>query len=264
MKPIRALRLVLLLGACSSTSVGNPPRSSVEIQLTAFDSQPAAKPARQAAGVVVSRALMVVERVRLRTCDAMELEARGPYVADLLGTGIVGVAPKLQTSERCFSGVRLKFAKLEHDRIPAGAPADVVGRSIVIEGKSAGGRRFRIDADFDDEFDLNAGNAGLMLSTSGDARVFVAFASDRWLDAAALDGVPGGGDILIDRDHNQAAYEAFRNAVKGSGHLFDDENHDGHLDDSEEHEGGEHGGDRGEAGSRGEGGGGGGVSAERH
>ncbi len=250
MKSIRALRLALLVGACSSTSVGNPPRNSVEVQLTAFDALPAAKPTRRAAGVVILRALMVIERVRIRSCAAAELEARGPYVADLLGAGVVGMAPRYQTDERCFSSVQLKFAKLERGQAPVGAPSDVVGRSLVIEGTSATGRRFRILADFDDELELRAGTTGINLAT-GDARIFVAFASNTWIEAAALDAIPGTGDIAIDKDHNQTAYEAFRNAVKSSGHLFDDENHDGHLDDTEEHDDSERGAGRGAGGGGG-------------
>ncbi len=259
MSSLRGLQLLVLFGACSSTSVGNPPRNSVEIQLTAFEQAPA-KPVRAAAGLTVSRALMVVERVRLRTCAGKEVQYAGPYVADLLGTGVVGMAPRLEVADRTFCSVQLKFSKLERDKVPAGAPADLVERSIVLEGATAAGRRFRVEADFDDEFELRTGGAAGLTVAAGDARIFIAFASNTWLDAAALDAIPGSGDILISKDQNQATYEAFRNAVKRSAHLFDDDDHDGRLGDAEEHdddggEGAEHEGAAGSAGERGEGGG---------
>jgi hypothetical protein len=232
-KPTRVIWILFGLAACGGdkvgTSVGNPPNATLE--LIAYDGSAGAK-RTAAAGVTLEKAFIVVDRVRLRdaaTCEGDErVQIEGPLIADLLGGGVLPAPAPLPLAGRRFCRYEMRWKQLNpSDPLPAGADPALAGLSMLVEGRTAAGKRFRIDGEFLEEFRLDGRGGGFELPAATES-LFVTFDYAAWIDAAAIDAV-AEDPVVISRALNKELYMAFREAVRRSARLFRDADGDGAL-----------------------------------
>lgn len=236
MRALHGLLLALAAGSCSSTAVGNPPKA-LEVDLVGYQ-QTVAKQLRPA-GVTIDRALMVVEKIKVRagcgTGASVEEEQRGAFFADLLAGGFQRAVEFRNFTARELCRIELKFHRLERDRVPPGAPPELVDRSMLVTGTRTDGCAFRIETEFDDEFKLESRTGAPITLAEGQERFFVAFAINEWVAATQLETLTcAGGQLVVSKDSNPAQYEAFRDAVVRSARLFEDRDDDGQLGGDED------------------------------
>ncbi len=233
MKSSHVLWTLLCMGACGGdqvgTSVGNPPRTTLD--LVAYDGSAGAKHG-QAAGVTLDKALLVVDRIRLRDAANCEGDDRvqiaGPLVADLLGGGVLPAPAPLPLTGRKFCRFEMRWKQLTPaDTLPAGADPALAGLSMLVEGRTASGKRFIIRGEFLEDFRLDARGGAFELRAATES-LFVAFDYAGWIDAAAVEA--GAGDpVVISKNDNKTIYMSFRDAVQRSARLFRDADGDGAL-----------------------------------
>ncbi len=233
MKPSHLLWTLLTVSACGGdqvgTSVGNPPRTTLD--LVAYDGAAGAKRS-QAAGVTLDKAFIVIDRVRLRDAASCEgddrVQLEGPLVADLLGGGVLPAPAPLPLTGRKFCRFEMRWKQLTPaDPMPAGTDPALAGLSMLVEGKTASGKRFSIRGEFLEDFRLDARGGGFELPGVTES-LFIGFDYSTWIDAAAIEA--GTGDpVVVSKNDNKTIYMSFRDAVQRSARLFRDTDGDGAL-----------------------------------
>lgn len=231
MKRIGLFGMLLCAAGCgdqTGTSVGNPPRATLD--LVAYDGSGGQK--RLEAGVTLDKALLVVDRVRVRdaaNCEGDDrAEIEGPLVADLLGGGVLPEPAALPLQSRRFCRFEMRWKQLNpSDPMPAGTDPALAGLSMLVEGRTAMGKRFVVRGEFGEEFRLDARGGGFELPAAVES-LYVAFDYQSWIDAAAIDALTGD-PVVISVGENREAYMAFREAVRRSARLFRDVDGDGAL-----------------------------------
>ena len=233
MKSSQVLCTLLILGACGGdqvgTSVGNPPRTTLD--LVAFDGGGGAKRGN-AAGITLDKAFIVVDRIRLRDAARCEgddrVQVEGPLVADLLGGGVLPAPAPVPLAGRRFCRFEMRWKQLTPaDTLPQGADPGLAGLSMLVEGRTASGKRFVLRGEFLEDFRLDARGGAFELPGQKES-LFVGFDHAGWFDAAAIEA--GSGDpVIISKNDNKTIYMSFRDAVQRSARLFRDTDGDGAL-----------------------------------
>ena len=186
-------------------------------------------------GVRVDAIWMAVNDVRFvpaTNCEESETEidVEGPFVADLVGSGILGGAPQFPVSGEVFCELRVGFRELEV--APPGAPSELVGRSIRVEGERADGVAFVVSSKLSERVELEASDEAGFTLPAGNNPLFIAFEIGSWMDALALDAL-GTDPIVVDDTENTDRLSSFEDAVKDSIRLLRDGDEDGELDPDE-------------------------------
>lgn len=231
--------LAACAAACSDpqggTDVGNG--ATVELDLSAYEQPPG--PGSQSvdlsSGARVDAIWMAVDRVRLRPgaeCleDDTEVDLEGPLVADLAGAGLVGGPASFAVQAGPFCRLRVGFHKLEA-AVPAGAPAELAGLSILVLGTRSDGVAFQVRSEINEETELDATNGSFELP-AGTSPLFLAHDVGPWIGALALDSL-AGSPVVVDKESNADRLAAFEEAVKLSARLFRDQDADGDLSSGE-------------------------------
>lgn len=235
----RALVLLVVWAAgCDGSHVGNP--SELTVALTGYDG---AVPGQLtlSSGVTVDEAWVVLGRLRLRSADDCSrrdesTNVPAPLAAELVEARLLPGPPELAIDATRYCRVELQFTPLGDGELD-GAPADLVGRSVLVRGARADGVPFELSAAVRDPFRLDAEDDPFEVP-EGAAGLVVGFAMDEWLDAATLDAAEvgtrdGAPFVTIDARQNEALHDAFRDAVRASAGLFPDLDRDGRLDTTE-------------------------------
>lgn len=225
-----------LAAACTGTDVGNG-RSVVELQSFGYEANAVTtRSLVLGSGTRIDQALVAIERVRLspgtdcKEGPKSEIDAEGPFVSDLVGVGFLATPPRFEVDAGSYCALELGFHKLDAVGT-TGAPAELVGLSMLVRGVRADGVAFEIRSERSEEFELGAKGGAFALG-EGVQPLILAYELSSWIDAAGLDTV-AGDPIVISADENADRLDAFEEAVKESARLFRDRDRDGQLGDDE-------------------------------
>jgi len=245
------LTLVLTLGGCSSTGVGNPSPATLQLSIIRDDdaeagtggaadgAAEAGAPSEAGAGgapessngsglprAAVKDALLVIGRLILLPCEPSEPPsvAVGPFLVDLVQGGTSPAIPPLRVPAGGFCGLDAPLA-------PAEAPSRLVGRSLYFDGTRADGTPFRFYADVQATLRVRA-PAGVSWGpgTRPVRSLFWALRPRQWLEPGELSGLEatnaGDGTLSIDLARHPLLLRAIRSRLAGRSTLYDDANGD--------------------------------------
>lgn len=229
-----------LAAACSGPSVGTDVgngRSVVELQSVGFEAKlVTTRSLTLGSGTRIDRALVAIERVRLSpgtNCEegpTSEIDAEGPFVSDLVGVGFLATPPRFEVDAGSYCALELAFHKLDAVGT-TGAPAELVGLSMLVRGVRADGVAFEIRSERGEEFELGAKSGAFALG-EGVQPLILAYELSSWIDAVELDTLTGD-PIVVSPSENADRLDAFEKAVEESARLFEDRDRDGELGDDE-------------------------------
>lgn len=230
---------VLLPTSCAGTDVGN---GFVDVDFALYDSAESAAAALNAApaGLAVTNAWVAVERVRLRSaasCEGdSELELVGPFAIDMLAAGAPAALSDLEVSYVDYCRFELRWDELDDGSAP-GAPDELVGASVLIEGTRGDGTPFVLRSERGDQLRLDARDGSFSIDEMTSA-LFVAFDAQTLFDEVDLDAAVVGGDgvIRIEDGANDDLLETFDDNLATAAKLFDDNDGDKELDPDERDE----------------------------
>lgn len=237
-------RLVVLIASlavpgCTGTDVGNP---VVDVDFTLYNDQvPDTGGAAQlrAVGETVSltSAWVSVDRIRLRDAadcsGSAEVERPGPFAVDLLQPGPIPELTQIEAPSIGYCRFEFRWNKLTTPA-PAGAPAELVGASILLSGTRGDGTPFVLRSDRSDELRLDAVGGSFTIDDGTNA-LFVGFDGARLLAGVDLDsGIEDSeGVIRIENGSNEQLLGVFDDNIEAATELFDDNDDDGALDPEE-------------------------------
>jgi hypothetical protein len=232
--------LVSLSSGCgprSGTDVGNG--ATVTFDAHGFERKPKAQERSLVlgSGDRVDELWIVVEKFRLSqggACDTDEdvedVAAEGPFVAEVLEGGIVGALPTADLTAGDYCRLRLDLHELREDEVPAGAPADLAGYAVLVRGERADGVPFVVRSKQGVEFKLDAKSGSFEVADGLPFLLGLELGSlIGSLELATLDGP----SIVVDPETNPDQLKAFRDALRESVRLFEDQDRDGALSDTE-------------------------------
>jgi len=232
------LLVALVATACTGTDVGNP---VVDVDVAIYDESfpPADGATRRGGGdlITLTAGWVAVERVRLRDaadCDGdAEVELVGPFVVDMFAPGAIPELSGIEVPELGYCRFELRWDAFD-DGLPTGAPPELAGASIVIEGTRGDGTAFVLRSERGDELRLDAVGGSFDVTDATNA-LFVAFEGPTLFAGLDLDMAIVGGDgvIAIDDSTNDELLAVFDNNLANASKLFDDDDDDGELDDTE-------------------------------
>jgi hypothetical protein len=214
--------------------------SSVSLALTAYSTEPTTVGFDNAAAVRIDAIWIALQDARVwprTSCKRSSAKAviSGTFTAELISKLVHGSAPaELDLGRYCAFEVQLRRSRGK----VAGAPADLRGASIVIEGRRADGAQFVLRARLETAPLLRANE--LEGFTVGDARTSWIVGVDvaRWLsgvDLGSAETTADGEDrkVRIDDKTNAELLDRFNANVAGGFALFADRNADRNLDPDE-------------------------------
>jgi len=234
-RPLWSLPLALA-AACTGTDVGNG-RSVVELQSFGYEAKAVTtRSLVLGSGTRIDQALVAIERVRLSPgtdCEegpTSEIDAEGPFVSDLVGVGFLATPPRFEVDTGSYCALELAFHKLDAVGT-TGAPAELVGLSMLVRGVRADGVAFEIRSERGEEFELGASGGAFALG-EGVQPLILAYELSSWIEAVDLDSL-SGDPVVVSPEENSERLDAFEQAVEDSARLFEDRDRDGELGDDE-------------------------------
>lgn len=249
--PVPFLRLlaaanlcVLTLTSCGprgGTDVGNG--ATVTFDMRGFEEKPApedagkAKPAslQLATGDRIDELWIVVDRFKLRAdgkCAAGEeeptepVDAKGPFVAEVLSTGIVGALPVATVPEGAYCRFEMSLHALEPEEAPMSAPAELVEATVLMRGERADGTPFVVRSAKGASFKLNAVDEPFTVRDG--TPFFLGVELSSLVESLDLDSLDGA-EIVVDDTSNEDRLADFEDALKSAVRLFEDQDRDGDL-----------------------------------
>jgi hypothetical protein len=222
--------LMLVAVGCGGTDTGNP--FSLELSWDAHSSNPnAVDVGPSALRIAVDQAWIATGTVGFATADNCDelatatIDPLGP--SDHAATGAVLQRTEVREGDYC----RLVLPLLATETLPANAPTELQGMSVLLLGTTADGTAFRVATDFIGDIDLAAvGNSFALDSQT--PNTFIGFDVAKWLgnvdfSTAQLDG---NGVIVIDPANNPTHYAAFVADLAAGIELYIDLDADGVAD----------------------------------
>ncbi len=131
-----------------------------------------------------------------------------------------------------YTEIKAKLDRIDlEDGIDPASP--LAGNSLFIEGTLAG-QPFRVIADFDEEFEIE-NSAGITVDNTSIASFILTFNPAAWFDGVDLSAADqdAEGVVVLDDTHNTDLFEQFRDNVKASANIENDEDGDGVEDDDD-------------------------------
>lgn len=228
-----ALIAICFLASCVATDVGNPQTTDAlaEVELRAFEEEdPRALTLDD--GVEITHIWIAVDEVELAPCEPQvetdpdsdpdsdsdsddEVEV-GPFVADLVSGTTFPESIRLRETMTDFCAFRFNVAPLEPSELPAAAPPELDGRSVLVRGTLKDGQPFIVQATLDESLELEG---EVELDPTRLTPFVLGFAVNGWVTQRQLDGLTGN-PILIDSDSTPGIYDAFEDAFVSSPRLF--------------------------------------------
>jgi hypothetical protein len=227
---LRALITLLLVAAgCAPTETGNPFRA--ELGIDAHSSDPRRVAVREPqGGDVVNEAWLGLGPIGFYTlCDELAGDLPALGVADHGVAGANFQSARLVTATYCRVGVPFVTATAP---LPAGAPEELLGKSILLSGELADGTAFLLVSSFTGEVDVRGLGAGFELDR--DRRtLFLGFDVATWLSGAdfATAEREADGSVLVNESRNRPLLDAFEADLAGGIELYRDPNGDGVPDE---------------------------------
>lgn len=235
--------VLVALQSCAGTEVGNPADSEdIQLALRGYDG------AKQGALVLgngdsVEEAWLLLERVELRRAERCGGESgeeeenedtiQGPFAVELVAGQALPVMPMFKTQSQAFCLVELELGALESDEtLPAGAPPELQGASVLLRGVRGDGEPFMVVAAVDASLRIEARDQVFSLTDDNHA-LLLGFALNVLLDGARDVRPSPDGIIRIDDDTDPKQREAFERALRESATLFRDHNRDGAFGDDD-------------------------------
>ncbi|MCC6521216.1 MAG: hypothetical protein IT373_01015 [Polyangiaceae bacterium] len=221
------------VAACGGTDVGNG-AAAVEVDVRGYAPASQARSLTGADGWRVDELWMAVDGLRLRAgtvCDDgadVGIDVAGPFVSDLVGTGVLGGPVRFDALPGSFCELRITFHKLAAGEGAPGTPPGLTDLSVLVTGARADGAAFTVKSAMTEEFRLENG-LGYFELPAGPDPLLLAFNLDPWLAALDLDSL-GAGPIEVSDVVNPDRLQLFEEAVKDSAALLRDLNGDGEVD----------------------------------
>ncbi|HWA78598.1 MAG TPA: hypothetical protein VG937_39960 [Polyangiaceae bacterium] len=221
----------LAMGCAGGTETGNPSFTSA-LSYTGYSSKPE-DIALQDGGRVASvqSAWFELDRVSVLASGACGSDAPPAFVVPALGLGDHAAGNHNSTAYQAepgsFCAVEVPFVRVSD---PAGAPAELAGRALLLTGKLADGTPFSIESDKASVVRLEAETGSFALA-QGEGELLIAFDFANWLGSVdfAL-AERGAGGVVISSASNPTLLEAFEASLGPGIHLFRDRDGDGMLD----------------------------------
>lgn len=234
---------VMALVSCGprgGTDVGNG--ATVTFDMRGFEEKPEPKGAGESkpmslhlsTGDRVDELWVVVDRFKLRAdgkCAGEEeptepVDARGPFVAEVLSTGIVGALPEATVPEGAYCRFEMSLHALKVEEAPASAPAELIGATVLMRGERADGTPFVVRSAKGANFKLNAVEEPFTVSDG--TPFFLGVEMSSLVAALDLDSLDGA-EIVVDDTSNEDRLADFEGALKSAVRLFEDQDRDGDL-----------------------------------
>jgi hypothetical protein len=233
------LAVTLALAGCTGTETGNP--YSVQLALDAHSSEPTRVAVRVSeGGDVVEQAWLVLDPIRF-------VEQRGCADADGGEAPALGAADHARDSftdqdfELVYQGAycRIDVPLLTADpaALPAGAPVELGGASVLLVGRTAAGAAFRISTTMTPTLPVVAVDASGAFAMNPEQNEVLlgfdvaGFLRDVDLSTATLEA---DGSIIIDATHNPDLLRAFEMSLGAGMELYRDVDGSGTLDGPDE------------------------------
>lgn len=221
-----------LLASCTGTETGNP--YTAELSASAYSRDPGIA-VGAGSGVVVESAWIALDAVRFfpETSCTDAAHAEDALSAPLAIELVAGASPgafELTHARYCRAEVRVHPVAA----LPAGAPPELEGQTIVARGTRADGTAFVVVSGAVPVIDLQP-TAGAIDVAAAAGPLLLAFDMAEWLAGVDLAGatVSPDGIVHVDASSNAALLSIFDANVARSGQLFDDAAGDGHVDTSD-------------------------------
>lgn len=218
-----------LLAACQTepeplpiTEIGNPERIlGVGAAALPPDTAPASEVRR--AWAALGETKFVLDE---QLAGEHELEWETPELVADLSAGPVEI--DFRSPDAVYNRVTLR-PRTGRD-LPADAPSELRDNSFVVEGSRGDGVPFLLLSETEEHIEL----VGSFTLERAQKRLALGFAIDSWLSDADLDSASvEGGQITIDRDHNEALLASFEAALPSSITLVEDLDGDGQAGDTD-------------------------------
>jgi hypothetical protein len=246
MKPLRHSLVLLLLCACNSTGVGNPPAPAASVKLSVvrddelepgLDAEggagsggaPGSEPEASLPRASIQKAIVVLGALRFLPCDPADgvTELSGPFVVDLVSGATFPEIPSVEVPASGFCGLDAPLA-------PARAPASLLGRSLLFHGTRVDETPFLVAADMRATLRLRAPDGVSWGGPAGEERMlFWAMRPRRWLSPPELDGLEateledGSRAIVIDVNRHPLLFLLLRMRLATRSTVHEDVNRDG-------------------------------------
>lgn len=216
---------------CAGTETGNP--FQVELRADAHSSDPAAVAVGQGGAVEVDEAWLALDPIvwfpSFDCVGTVASDAADFGTADHAAAGAVLEAFELPEGEYCRA--LLPFVPAGGP-LPAGAPPELAGSSIVITGEVvATGTRFRLVSRLERTVDIRMVGDGFELDADRPG-LFLGFDVATWFAAVDLAGaeLDGDGVAVIDDSSNPELLTAFEGDLAAGVELYRDLDQDGSVD----------------------------------
>jgi len=216
---------------CAGTETGNP--FQVELRADAHSSDPAAVAVGDGGAVVVTEAWLALDSIRLSPSgDCVGSVSMGSAdfgTADHAAEG--AVLSVFEVPEGAYCRALVPFVPAAAP-LPAGAPPELEGSSVVITGElAASATPFRLVSRFDRMIAVQAVGDGFLLAPDQPA-LFLGFDVATWLGALDLAGaeVDGDGVVVIDDGSNADLLSEFEADLAAGIELYRDLDGDGSVD----------------------------------
>jgi hypothetical protein len=233
--------LAVLLTGCVATDVGNPDDGefATTVDFVGYD-EAAPNALTLASGVELDRVIMGFDRFNLRDAENCAgdstIDVETFVVSELLEGADYPELPRIVRDVRRFCRFELEVKKVIALNRPEGAPEEIEGRAVWIEGRLADGTPFTLSTHEDDALRLEPTAGDFFELPDGESHLFLAFAMNGWFSGLDFEQFEPGADgvIHIDAEVDESWTKAFRANLRESARLFRDLDGDGELDPEEQ------------------------------
>jgi len=233
----RAL-LALLLSAFDPLDAERPARSPVTLTFAVYSSTPDTIDVTSSAKTRIDAVWIGFQDARLRpstACKGADAKAvvAGSFTVELVKHYATTTETKLEIARYCAFEVQLRRTKGR----ATGAPSELKGASIVVEGRRSDGVRFTIRSRLDTALALRAADLEGFAIPDGGAHWIAGVDIARWLESVDLLEVAADGSrgrtVVIDEKSNTELLSRFNANIERGVALFEDRNGDRNLDAEE-------------------------------
>lgn len=232
--------LGLLLASCSGgdgsviTDVGNPPLDEGEFMATLhMELRQAPEPL-----VRVESAWVMGERFRLIDSQACSEEAPVDHAESYMFKVMERQAEALEFRKKrgSFCQLGLSLDPVHAQKLPAGAPLELTGASVVMRGERVSdGAPLRVVLRSADRLKLEAVGGSFSLTQREAADMTISFDTSLWWDEQLLEEavVEPTGELWVDSEHNKELHDALLASMRSGAELYLDADEDGELSPAE-------------------------------
>jgi hypothetical protein len=237
--------VLLLVGGCVGTDVGNPERdddSITEVRMAALESEPESTSSstqrevysptprglQLRSGLEIDEAWITVGSVLMRGGDSCvkrnESVVEGPFVIDLLEQRAFPSFPQLDTRSGEFCQVRIVADARRQGTLPDDAPEKLRGASLLVVGRRVDGTPFELVVEDEQELIFVGRDTPIVVET-GDNVFFSTFSLATWFEELALDELDAeqtaeGPVVTIDLERTPPTYNHFLRNFRQSALLY--------------------------------------------